>query len=145
METSSIRVGTLLKTIEVNDAGETIAVNIGDYAFMADLADFAHELEDAAKKVAEKAAEINAESQDARQQIRSVAEYNTEICTTIKERVDSMLGEETCRKVFGDVLPSIPEQLDFVGQLTSLCNRFVKEAQEATDQKLAKYLDKYKK
>ena len=145
MDAVRISVSKDVKTIAVNDAGDTITVNISDYALMADLADLARELEVAAKDVAEKAAEIDSKSPNAVQQARSVAGYNKEICTTIKARVDGILGEGTCLKVFGDIVPSIPAQLDFLGQLTEVINGFMKEAQEAANMRLAKYLDKYSK
>ncbi len=139
---TKIAVGRWTKTIEVNSEGDTITVNIGDYALMADLVSLVRELEDAAREVAHKASEIDADGVD---KIKSIAECNAEVCAGLKDRVDAVLGAGTCLKVFGDVLPGIPELLDFLGQLVDVLGGFWDEAQKESDKRLSKYLSRYKK
>ena len=52
-----------------------------------------------------------------------------------KERVDGLLGEGTCRKVFGDIVPSVDLYVDFINQLAPYFEKYGKERQKKLMQK----------
>ena len=102
----SIRVNSGVKIIEVNDAGETISLPLSDDSFIQGFFQLLNELKD-------KADAISAKDNDVMCAIDAVVEFDKEI----RDKTDALIGENTCKKVFGAVLPSSDQFLDFFSQL----------------------------
>lgn len=102
----SIRVNSGVKIIEVNDAGETISLPLSDDSFIQGFFKLLNELKD-------KADAISAKGNDVMGAIDAVVEFDKEI----RDKTDALIGENTCKKVFGAVLPSSDQFLDFFSQL----------------------------
>ena len=77
----SIRINNGVKVIEVNDAGDTIRLPLSDDSFVKG---FYGLLNDIAET------------------IDDVVKFDEEV----RDKTDALIGEDTCKKVFGDVLPS---------------------------------------
>jgi hypothetical protein len=105
----SIRVNSGVKIIEVNDAGETISLPLSDDSFIQGFFKLLNELKD-------KADAISAKDDDVMGAIDAVVEFDKEI----RDKTDALIGENTCKKVFGAVLPSSDQFLDFFSQLVPI-------------------------
>lgn len=119
--TNSIRIGrsNTIK-IEVNDDGEYIEINPDDKRFTLRLKGFINSLKSLEKETAEKAdawAKLgdNATDDDA----LDLLEYDAQVCEKVKNSIDELFGDNTCRKVFGEgVLPSLDNVREFINAIT---------------------------
>ncbi len=129
-----IRIARNVKRIEVNDEGEFIELDFDDlnlpyryYAmlkrFEKDRAEFSREL---AEKLKGKTAEESAEE---------LVEAERRLNIYFRDAIDEVFGEGTCRKVYGDILPSIEMHLQFFDALRPY---FEEEAQRR-QQKMNRY------
>ena len=136
MEKNSIRVSTGAKRIEVNDHGEYIVLNFNDHSFPDRFFSMLDRVEsrcDAAKAEEEKIREqVDPGSTEF---IRAVSAFDHDLHRYIAAEVDSVLGENTCRKVFGDIVPGVELFEDFFSQLQPYFEKFSKER----SQKMSKY------
>lgn len=135
-KTDSIRVDTGAKRIEVNDAGECITLNFADQSlptrFFAMADDFqAKEPEYRAKA---EALDANTELSDY-ERMRATAQINLEFHTYFRERIDELFGADTCRKVFGDIVPGVELYGDFLTQITPYFEKYGKERAKRLQQK----------
>lgn len=103
---NSIRIDSGTKRIEVNDDGDVILLPLGDDSFIRDF----YKLADSFRQRAET---VKVDENDILASMDQVACLNT----TMKEEVDKLFGEGTCKKVFGDITPSTDLYLDFIYQL----------------------------
>lgn len=129
-----IRIARNVKRIEVNDEGEFIELDFDDlnlpyryYAmlkrFEKDRAEFSRDL---AEKLKGKTAEESAEE---------LVEAERRLNIYFRDAIDEVFGEGTCRKVYGDILPSIEMHLQFFDALRPY---FEEEAQRR-QQKMNRY------
>lgn len=111
-----IRVQRNVKQIEVNDEGEFITLDFDDLnlpyryygmikKFNKDRAKFAKEL---AEKLKGKPSSVCAEE---------LVEAERQLNIYFRDAVDEVFGEGTCRKVYGDILPSIEMHMQFFDAL----------------------------
>lgn len=128
-KTDSIRVDTGAKSIEVNDAGETIVLNFADqsfaprfFAMVDEFNEKTGEFEAKAKKLDEDNAGLS-EFESA----KAVAAFNLEIHEFFKDRIDNLFGPDTCRKVFGPIVPGMECYTDFIEQLQPFFAKYGKE------------------
>lgn len=98
---NTIRI-TGTKRIEVNDDGECIVLPVGDDSFVKRF----YELVENTKK---KADGMQPDNENIMGFMDDVIEFDKEL----KERVDGLFGADTCRKVFGDILPSVDMFIEF--------------------------------
>lgn len=140
-----MRANTGIKTIEVNDQGESIAVNLNDAAMMTEYLSLIGEFEEASKKVAAMTADLTGAPEERLQKVKDAAALNLEVCTKLKGRVDEVFHDEVCRKVFGDIVPALPSFADFFAQLGALMREFNDERAAESQARIAKYTEKYKK
>lgn len=125
---AGIRVNTGVKRIEVNDDGDYILLNLSDSSFP----DRFFSMVD---RVQEKAAAAEARAKELEQQcehgseamLRASASLYRELHEAVAEEVDTLFGPETCRKVFGDIVPGIELFDDFFSQLMPYFEEFGKE------------------
>lgn len=123
-----IRVNTSAVKIDVNEDGEYITLNFGDHEFVNKF----YGLQD---KVQAMSAQMSAEEAEAREkhkdnpleQSKAVADISLKFHKQIKEDIDAIFGKDTCRKVFGDIVPWIDLYIDFFDQLTPYFERFAKD------------------
>lgn len=129
-----IRIARNIKRIEVNDNGEFITLDFDDlnlpyryYGMLKrlekDRVKFAQELQE---KLRDKTGMDSAE-----ELVNAERDLNIYFC----DAIDEVFGEGTCRKVYGDILPSIDMHLQFFDAIRPY---FEEEAQRRR-QKMSKY------
>lgn len=125
---AGIRVQSAIKKIEVNDNGEYISLNLGDssfperfFAMIDNIQKRAGDLQAQAAEIAEK---CGSESEAA---VKAAASLYREFNQDITNEVDAMFGPETCRKVFGDIVPSFEMFDDFFNQLVPYIQEYGRE------------------
>lgn len=129
-----IRIARNIKRIEVNDNGEFITLDFDDlnlpYRYYGmikhlekDRVKFAQELQE---KLRDKTGMDSAEE---------LVNAERELNIYFRDAIDEVFGEGTCRKVYGDILPSIDMHLQFFDAIRPY---FEEEAQRRR-QKMNKY------
>lgn len=86
--------------VEVNDAGETITLPIGDAIFVKGYMSLIDDLANLTK-------ESLTAGTESYEQYAKIMEISKKLC----EKIDMLIGEGTCRKVFGDIVP-VPQLFD---------------------------------
>lgn len=129
-----IRIARNVRRIEVNDDGEYITLDFDDlnlpYRYYAMLKRFENDRITFAKKFAESVKNTTeAEAAD------KLAEAEREMNIYFRDAVDEVFGKGTCRKVYGDILPSIEMHLEFFDALKP----FFEEEAKRRRQKMNKY------
>ena len=127
-----IRVSTGEKHIEVNDNGDYITLNLNDNAFLDRFFALHERIQGMVEELAGREAELRASARDAgaegldssRKEIFSLYK---EAGGRIRAEVDTLFGEYTCQKVFGDITPSFELFFDFFEQLLPYLEEFAKE------------------
>jgi len=119
-----IRVNSGTKCIEVNDQGECILLPLGDNSFVCGF----YKLVDGFRQQME-AVKLSEED------ILGGMEQVNSLSAAFKGEVDALFGEDTCRKVFGDITPGIDMFMDFFDQLLP----FFEEHSKSRVQRLSKY------
>lgn len=129
-----IRIARTIKRIEVNDNGEFITLDFDDlnlpyryYGMLKrlekDRVKFAQELQE---KLRDKTGMDSAEE---------LVNAERDLNIYFRDAIDEVFGEGTCRKVYGDILPSIDMHLQFFDAIRPY---FEEEAQRRR-QKMSKY------
>lgn len=121
------RVNTSAKRIEVNDAGEYIVLNFGDQSFPKRVFDMMDRINALAEQASVKEKEIREKNTEEEARLRALAEFNEELHRHMMQEVDGAFGPETCRKVFGDIVPGIDLFEDFFNQLMPYFKEYAKE------------------
>lgn len=112
------------KKIEVNDEGEYIILPVGDDSFIKRFYEIMDELQ-------AKAAGIEMNDEDILGSINAVVDIDEKL----RIKVDELIGEGTCRKVFGDMLPGLDMFIEFFAAILP----FLEEHQKARIEKMNKY------
>lgn len=120
-----IRIGSAIKKIEVNDDGECITLPLSDDGFVLGF----YRLMEFVQRTAESAAAADVEN--AAESVEKIVALEEET----RRKVDELFGADTCRKVFGGVLPSIDLFVEFFGSLVP----FMEEYKDARMKKMDKY------
>lgn len=124
-----IRVNTGVVKVDVNDDGEYITLNFGDH-------DFANKFYGLQDKVQAMSAQMSTEEAEAREkykdnpseQNKAVADVSLKFHKQLKGDIDAVFGEDTCRKVFGDIVPWAYMYKDFFDQLAPYFEQFAKDS-----------------
>lgn len=109
-----IRITRNIRRIEVNDSGEYITLDFDDldlpYRFYGMLRGFGEKRAQFAERLSEsvKHGENNP---------IAIAEVEREMNIYFRDAVDEVFGAGTCRKVYGDILPSVEMHLEFFDAL----------------------------
>lgn len=106
-------------TIEVNDAGDTIILNVEDQTFI----DRFYGMIDRLQKMKEEVEAPEMEKMGERAQLQTMIGKIREVMKDI----DDLFGEGCCRKVFGDIVPGAYLLADFFDQLTPIAERYIAE------------------
>ena len=135
-KTNSIRVNTGAKKIEVNDDGDFILLNFADqslptryFALLEDMEARQTEYQARAKTIDEDP------GLDDMTRFKAAAQLNLDIHAYMREQVDSLFGADTCRKVFGDIVPSMDLYADFFEQLSPYFERYAAQRKAQLKQK----------
>ena len=118
-----IRINTGTVKIEVNDDGEFIVLPLGDDTFI-------RRFYDLLEKAEAKAGDID-ENQDVVSQLDAIIAFDKEMVAAI----DDLIGRDTCRKVFGDILPGAELFLVFLAELAP----YIEKHRETVDSRINKY------
>lgn len=129
-----IRLQRNIKRIEVNDDGEFITLDFDDlnlpYRYYGMIRRFEKDRARLSAELAEKLKNGSPEDNDD-ELIRAERELN--IC--LRDAIDEIFGEGTCRKVYGDILPSLEMHIQFFGALRP----YFEEEAKRRQKKMNKY------
>lgn len=132
----SIRVDTGAKRIEVNDDGEYITLNFADQSFPMRFYEMMDDFEKKRPEYERRAQELDQdESLTQEERTRRGLGLNLEMHAYLKTQIDALFGPETCRKVFGDIVPGVDLYTEFLNQLTPYFEKYGKERQKKLEQK----------
>lgn len=133
------------KRIKVNENGEYITLNFDDQAFLPRFLNLLQEVENMAAEGEAKEAELQAmaESNDKElfAKISAKANYDLQLCRELGAKIDAAFNDAVCRKVFGDIVPSVTLYAEFFAQLKTMIEGFANESKT----KMQKYTEKYGK
>lgn len=106
-----IRITRNVKRIEVNDAGEYIELDFDDL-------NLPYRYYDMLKQLKEKRMEINNRLEALKDKTDSeraaeIVEVERETNIYFRDAIDKVFGEGTCRKLYGDILPTLELHLQF--------------------------------
>lgn len=129
-----IRIARNVKRIEVNDDGEFIELDFDDlnlpYRYYAMLKRFEKDRAEFSRELSEKL-----KGKNAAESAEELVEAERRLNIHFRDAIDEVFGEGTCRKVYGDILPSVEMHLQFFDALRPY---FEEEAQRR-QQKMSRY------
>lgn len=123
-----LRIDNGTKKIEVNDKGEFIELPLGDQSFPDRFFDFANKIIGRYEGISGSIDLLEAEEQ--RKKMLEVARENM-------KDVDELLGEGTCRKVFGDIVPDDYMVMELFEKLTPFIQKFGENRRKEIQKKYA--------
>ena len=119
MDSKKIRINSGI-VIEVNDNGESITMNADDQMFIDKFMRLIEKLEVLTKQLE------GMNEKGEREQLDTLVGGTREIM----EDMDRMFGENTCKKVFGDIVPSPYLIGEFFDQLIPIAETYMDERQK---------------
>lgn len=129
-----IRIQRNIKRIEVNDKGDVIVLDFDDlnlpYAFYGMIKKFETDRVKFTKELVERLKDKSAE-ESADEYVAAERELNI----YMRDAIDKVFGEGTCRKVYGDILPSVEMHLQFFDALRP----YFEEEAKRRQAKMSKY------
>lgn len=128
-----IRVNTGI-TVEVNEAGDTIRINVEDQNFIDKFYGMVDRLEKVSKEMKEPGISEMSEHEQLRLMIGHVRK--------LMEEIDGLFGEGSCKKIFGDIVPSAYLLADFFEQMTPIVERYIGERQKYINGKYVRHKGK---
>ncbi len=132
----SIRINTGAKKIEVNDDGDCIVLNFADQSLPTRYFALLEVIEAKRADYQQRAKIIDEDqSLDDKARFKAAAALNLEIHNYMREQVDNLFEADTCRKVFGDIVPSIDLYADFFEQLSPYFEKYAAERKAKLKQK----------
>lgn len=121
MGNRKISVNTGIK-IEVNDSGDCIVARVDDQGFLDRFYAVAESLEQMSKEL---------ESEEMRKKnTKERLSVQTEKTKIIMSEIDGVFGADTCKKVFGDIVPTGYALADFFDQLIPIFKEYADERQK---------------
>ncbi len=113
--------------IEVNDAGDTITLNMEDQRFIDRFYGLIDSLEAARKKVTSQEMKALGE----REQLEVLMDETQKIL----KGMDEIFGEGCCKKVFGDIIPNPYLIADFFEQITPYIKQYAERRGQQINQR----------
>lgn len=136
MKMAGIRVNTGDKKIDVNDNGDYIVLDLSDSSFPDRFFSMVDRVQEHAAAAEARAKELEGRLEPGSEEmLRAAASLYRDLHEGVMAEVDALFGADTCRKVFGDIVPGIELFDDFFTQLMPYFEQFGKER--------AKRLSKY--
>ena len=124
---NSIRINTGAVKIEVNDAGEYITLPFGDQQFPSRFFSLLENFESKQDEYKARAEEIDKCDKSPIEKASAGVALSLEIHKYLRDQVDTVFGEATCKKVFGDIVPGIELYESFFDQLKPYFEKYGKE------------------
>lgn len=119
MAENKIRVTTGI-VVEVNDNGETITINVEDQLFLDRFYALIEHLEEI----------IASASKKTEMSYTEAMQYMKEETGKIMSDIDGLFGAESCRKIFGEIVPSANAIADFFTQLLPIAEKYASDRQK---------------
>lgn len=117
---NKIRITRGIKKIEVNDDGEFILLPVSDDGFVVRFYKLMDQISGQAEELEKQ------ETADITGQL-DLVEKIVAIERKTKQDVEDLFGEGTCRKVFGEILPSMDLFVEFFGSILPFFEEYKKE------------------
>lgn len=116
---NKIRISSGTRRINVNDEGDVILLHLDDDSFVLGFYKLMEYVKSAAMQIPGETEDVagNAATMD---QIVALEEE-------VRRKVDTLFGEDTCRKVFGDKLPSMDLFVELFGSLVPFLEEYKAE------------------
>lgn len=125
----SLRVNNGVKRIEVNDQGECIEISANDANFYDRFAEMLRWLNAEEDKISafEKEQAEKYGSENTTDRLLDEIKRVTTLYKECAERIDMIFGKDTCRKVFGNIVPDEILIGDFLDQITPIISKLAQE------------------
>ena len=125
----SLRVNNGIKRIEVNDQGECIEISANDANFYDRFAEMLRWLNAEEDKISafEKEQAEKYGSENTTDRLLDEIKRVTTLYKECAERIDMIFGKDTCRKVFGNIVPDEILIGDFLDQITPIISKLAQE------------------
>lgn len=140
-----ITISNSAKKIQVNEAGEYIVVDARDQDFIAGLLEIIQTFEEKKPAYQKRMEDIQSMPSATNDELiakgLAACRVNKEICEDLKIKVNNIFHDDVCRKLFGNITPSVMAFAEFFEQLSPI----VRNAQAEQYEKIKKYTDKYEK
>lgn len=120
------------KKVEINDSGDYIVIPMGDNTFPQRVIDFSKKAEEQYNVLLEK--EIELKGSD----IEILSNMRAGILLNVGQLFDGLFGDGSCKKVFGNLAPSMDIMVSFMEQIAPLVNKFATERQSEIEAKYVK-------
>lgn len=124
----SIHIKSCLRVC-VNDAGDVILIPIEDTQFIEDFSNMLEEFSEANEKIRSKASNLEG--------VEQVKPIKEEIKGMMAE-LDRIFGEGSCKKVFGDIIPTPYAMAEFFDQMVPILEKYTNERQSKIAEKYSK-------
>lgn len=116
--------------IEVNDAGDTITINTEDQS----LVDKFYGMMERLQEIKEEMEAPEMEKKGEREILKIMIERTKEI---MKE-IDNIFSEGSCKKIFGDIVPSAYLIVEFFDQMTPIVEKHMKERRKEIENRYSR-------
>lgn len=113
--------------VEVNDKGETIVINAEDQNFIEKFYGLLEKLEEMKKRAG--ASELKEKSE------REQHQYAISETKNLMADIDNVFGENACKKIFGDIVPSPYLIMTFFEQIVPITRQYANERQKKIAEK----------
>lgn len=124
--------------IEVNDKGECIEFDLLDIELPIKLINASEELKKQKKIYKEKIEKLKNENLNPAEDMLKQYEIDKEFCQTMRDVLDSFLGENACQKIFGDT-NRIGMFDDFFAQLEPHLDKIIINVEQVKKDLIEKY------
>lgn len=124
--------------IEVNDKGECIEFDLLDIELPIKLINASEELKKQKKIYKEKNEKLKNENLNPAEDMLKQYEIDKEFCQTMRDVLDSFLGENACQKIFGDT-NRIGMFDDFFAQLEPHLDKIIINVEQVKKDLIEKY------
>lgn len=127
-EKISLRIDNGVRVIDVNDNGDTITLRLGDSEFQKKGYEINRTLIEEVKK-------IENITEETEENIEKIENFRK----SVENSIDEWLGKDTCKKVFGDISPSLDLMTIFFGEIIP----FFEDYNERREKHAQKVMNKY--
>lgn len=120
------------KRVEINDSGDYIVIPMGDNTFPQRVIEFSKKAEDQYNILLEKEKELHGSD------VEIISNMRAGILLNVGQLFDGLFGDGSCKKVFGNLAPSMDIMVSFMEQIAPLVNKFATERQSEIEAKYVK-------
>lgn len=127
-EKLSLRIDNGVRIIEVNDDGDTINLNLGDSEFQKKGMEIYNALTEKIKIMEA----ITEETDENLQKIEDIRK-------SMVKSIDDWIGKDTCKKVFGNISPSLDLITIFISEIIPFFEEYNDNREKRTQKVMSKY------